>query len=83
VYKRQLEDQLGLALDAMDDGSRPLLESAEKVTRRTAKRAEGSPHARVGAASRGGVNPRASNRGVRSPKTAQTGTKKGGSSGGV
>lgn len=33
----RLETQLGLALDSMDDGLRPILEQAEKVSRRAAR----------------------------------------------
>ena len=34
----QLESQLGLVLDVMDDGFRPLLQEAEKVQRRARRR---------------------------------------------
>lgn len=34
----RLESQMGLVLDAMDDGFRPLLEAAEKIKRRSRRR---------------------------------------------
>ena len=39
----KIENQLGLMLDWMDDSSRPLLEHAEKVKRRTRRQAQEQP----------------------------------------
>lgn len=61
----RIEKQLGLALDAMDDGVRPILKEAEKVRRRGRK---GSPLAGTVPA-REGVPTPISNRGVRSVRT--------------
>ena len=61
----KIEKQLGLALDAMDDGFRPVLDDAEEVRRRGRK---GSPLAGKQAA-REGVPTPISNRGVRSVRT--------------
>jgi hypothetical protein len=61
----KIEQQLGLALDAMDDGFRPVLDDAEEVRRRGRK---GSPPAGK-AAAREGVPTPISNRGVRSVRT--------------
>jgi hypothetical protein len=61
----KIEKQLGLALDAMDSGIRPILQEAEKVRRRGRK---GAPRAGVVSVS-GGVPTPISNRGVRSKKT--------------
>ena len=62
----KFEKQLGLALETMDDVSRPLLEDAEKVRRRAARKrtavGDGLPRPRTAAA---GPTPM-SNRGVRS-----------------
>ena len=57
----RIEAQLGLVLDDMGEGYRPLLEAAERVQRRR-KRAP-----RSAAAAAGAVQTPPSNRGVRSP----------------
>jgi hypothetical protein len=44
----EIERQLGLALEAMDEGTRPLLDSAERVARRTSKRAPQAHGERAG-----------------------------------
>jgi hypothetical protein len=71
----RIEAQLGLVLDDMGEGFRPLLEQAEKVQRRGARTAGSRPSAARGAA----LTP-PSNRGVRSPtpprKGAGSGKKK-------
>ena len=68
----RIEKQLGLALEAMDDGAKPVLAKAEEIRRRGRR---GNPLAGVGSA-RGGVSTPPSNRGVRStanpPKTAKS-----------
>jgi multidrug efflux pump subunit AcrA (membrane-fusion protein) len=69
----RVEEQLGLALEAMDDGSRPLLDKAEEVRRRGRK---GAPLAGV-AAARDGVPTPPSNRGVRSTANPGKTTRKG------
>ena len=50
----KIEQQLGLALDAMDDGFRPVLDDAEEVRRRGRK---GSPPAGKAAAREGVPTP--------------------------
>lgn len=60
----KFEKQLGLALDTMDDVSRPLLEDAEKVRRRARKRPAVHEGAAPCADGRVGPTPM-SNRGVR------------------
>jgi uncharacterized protein (DUF1778 family) len=54
----KIEQQLGLALDSLDEGTRPILQHAEKVTRRAAKAAkgtEGAPLRGGGSGTRSGV----------------------------
>lgn len=78
----RLEDQLGLALTTMDDGLRPILEQAEKVSRRAAK----APRAVRGAgglrqsekASEAVSTPVPVTRGSGTPKKGKTGEVKGG-----
>lgn len=68
----KLEGQLGLTFDTWDAAAKPLLEHAEKVTRRA--RAAGGPRAAGG--SGGAVPTPPSNRGVRStPKTTKKSTR--------
>ena len=72
----KFEKQLGLALETMDDVSRPLLEDAEKVRRRARKRTavgDGLPRPRTAAA---GPTPM-SNRGVRLTQRNTKVTKRG------
>ena len=67
----RIETQLGLVLDDMDHGNRPILEAAEKVQRRGA----GAGKRSAAPAPRSGATP-LSNRGVRSPRrTGSTGEK--------
>lgn len=75
--QEQLERQLGLSLETMDQGFRPILDEAEKVARRRG-RAKAQPRT---AAKRAGSTPM-SNRGVTphptGPQKAKTGKLKGG-----
>lgn len=61
----KLEAQLGLALDTIDEGFRPILEEAERVKRRAA--GAGGRRGRAPAPAAGRATPM-SNRGVRSPQ---------------
>jgi uncharacterized protein (DUF1778 family) len=72
----RIEAQLGLALDAMDDGARPILAQAEKVSRRGRK---GAPLAGM-ASARASVPTPISNRGVRYDQTTEKIKAKGGRS---
>ena len=73
----KMEQQLGLVLEALDEGVAPILDAAEKVTRRAPRKAARGPRAAGAAAARKGaarkVQTPLSNRGVRStpdkPKT--------------
>lgn len=66
----KIEEQLGIVLDAMDDGSRPLLTEAEKIARRTRRRPRGAALDAPAAGVAGAVPTPLSNRGVRSdPRT--------------
>lgn len=67
----RIETQLGLALEAMDDGARPILDKAEEVSRRGRK---GAPRAGMVSA-RASVPTPISNRGVRSTANPQKETK--------
>ena len=58
----RIEKQLGLALEAMDQGSKPVLAKAEEIRRRGRR---GHPRAGEGSDREGAVTP-PSNRGVRS-----------------
>lgn len=69
----RMEAQLGLCLDDLDEGVRPILEAAEKVTRRGAR---GSAPART-RATRSGATPM-SNRGVKNSPNTENRTKVGG-----
>lgn len=64
----RLEKQLGLGLDVMDDGARPLLEEAERINRRGGRSAGGERPPRQ-------AEPPRSNRGV--TPHARKATKKG------
>lgn len=66
----RMETQLGLCLDDLDEGTRPILEAAEKVTRRGAR---GGAVART-RATRSGATPM-SNRGVKNPANTEKRTK--------
>lgn len=68
----RMESQLGLCLDHLDEGVRPILDAAEKVTRRGA-RGLGAAHPR---AMRSGATPM-SNRGVKNSKGRENRTKPG------
>lgn len=68
----RMETQLGLCLDDLDEGVRPILEQAEKVTRRGAR---GGAVART-RATRSGATPM-SNRGVKNSKDRENRTKPG------
>lgn len=68
----RMEAQLGLCLDDLDEGVRPILEAAEKVTRRGA-RGMGAARPR---ATRSGATPM-SNRGVKNSKDRENRTKPG------
>lgn len=69
---RRLEGQMGLAFEAFDEGGAPLLEQAERVSRRRGgMRAKPAP----GPAARSAATP-LSNRGVTPLKKAKTNTKK-------
>lgn len=68
----RMEAQLGLCLDDLDEGVRPILEAAEKVTRRGAR---GSAPART-RATRSGATPM-SNRGVKNSPDTENRTKVG------
>jgi hypothetical protein len=74
--QERIEKQLGLLLDDMDEGARPLLEHAEKIHRRGARVDGRSPAARAPGRARTPM----SNRGVTpSPKKGKTAAvKKGG-----
>ena len=79
----KLEQQLGLALDTMDEGFRPILEHAEAVKRRAAG-AGGARGARTPArVARGGSTPVPLTGGSGGPKGATTGGRKGGKRGRV
>lgn len=62
----KIEQQLGLLLDWMDEGSRPLIDRAEEVQRRRARSAAGSARATARARPAEGRATPLSNRGVRS-----------------
>ena len=69
----KIENQLGLMLDWMDDSSRPLLEHAEKVKRRTRRQAQEQPGTGDRATGGACAPTPLSNRGVRSdPKPLKT-----------
>jgi hypothetical protein len=69
----KIENQLGLMLDWMDDSSRPLLEHAEKVKRRTRRQAQEQPGTGDRATGGACAPTPLSNRGVRSdPQTRKT-----------
>lgn len=70
--QERIESQLGLVLDDLDAGTRPILDAAEKVTRR-GNRARPDGRAR---APRSGATPM-SNRGVKNPTDRENRTKKG------
>lgn len=72
--QERIESQLGLVLDDLDQGTRPILEAAEKVTRRGAR--VGGRRARA-RAPRSGATPM-SNRGVKNPTDRENRTRKGG-----
>ena len=78
----KLETQLGLALDAMDLGSRPILEESEKVGRRAGR--QGGERAAVapGRTARPASTP-LSNRGVTSPGKTRRGQGKSAGPGGA
>lgn len=67
VAQAKIEAQLGLALEAMDEGARPLLEEAEAIKRRRSapRKRPGGPAER-GVPAAGGAPTPPSNRGVRS-----------------
>jgi hypothetical protein len=65
----KLEQQLGLALDVMDEGARPLLEASEKVARRTGRGAPARGRTRT---ERSATTPM-SNRGVTTPGKTRRG----------
>ena len=73
----RIEQQLGLALDSMDEGFRPLLEAAEEVKRRRAGAGgaprSGAPAAPAAVSRRRG--PPASNRGVTTSTTSSNQSK--------
>lgn len=63
----RIEQQLGLVLDDMDEGVRPVLEQAERVARRRG-RADGDAARRAPPDRRRSASTPLSNRGVRSPQ---------------
>lgn len=65
----QMEQQLGLALSAMDEASAPILKEAERIKRRAARAGRDASAARPDRGARGGSTP-LSNRGVRFPRKA-------------
>ena len=80
----KLEKQLGLALETMDEGFRPILEEAEKVKRRAAgaggPRLRGAPRRSAAA---GGLTPVPLTGGSGGHGLATKGGRKGGKRGGV
>lgn len=60
---KRIETQLGLALDELTEGARPILAEAEKLARRRARPAEAGGARSAGRARRGASTPM-SNRGV-------------------
>lgn len=62
----KIEHQLGLVLEHMDEASKPLLEQAEAIRRRTRRRPSGQPRSGGRAAGGASAPTPISNRGVRS-----------------
>jgi hypothetical protein len=81
--QEKLEQQLDLAMETMDDGLRPLLEHAERVQRRAAKRPEGGPLAGGRPAAKRPSTPHPLTGGSGGPNRAKTGGRKGGRRGRV
>jgi hypothetical protein len=78
--QERIEEQLGLALDTMDDAFRPLLKESEKVIRRAkAGSATGAAGALPGGPKKGST-PRPVTRGLGRGKTTENRTVKGGKS---
>lgn len=74
----KLEQQLGLSLEVMDEGVRPLLEASEKVSRRAGR---GAPAGGGHRPARSGSTPM-SNRGVTTPGKTRRGKGKAAGQGG-
>lgn len=74
----KLEGQLGLALETIDDGCRPVLEAAEAVTRRAARSPGGRLAGRRGGAGGAAATPVPVTRGSGVPGKARKGGKSGG-----
>lgn len=78
----RIEKQLGLALEALDDGTRSILDQVEGIKRRGARRTAAGPRARGAAGGRSAATP-PSNRGVRSRNPKAKVRKTGGNRGPV